>query len=460
MEANFDGLVGPTHNYAGLAQGNLASAKNRLQPSNPRLAALQGLDKMARLASLGLPQGVIPPLQRPDLDWLRRIGFTGKDTQVLDKASRQAPHLLAAAYSASSMWTANAATITPSADSADSKVHITPANLTSQLHRSLEPPQTAILLRLIFPGKAFIHHDPLPPGRYFADEGAANHTRLASDHETPGLHLFAYGFDPSAPKPSVSSNFAAPRSTATSTFPTHFLPRQSRTASEAIARLHGLDPSRTVFTLQNPAAVDAGVFHNDVIAVGNGPVLFCHESAFADSARTHRAIRRAYATLKRGPLHLIEVRNLDVTLEDAVTTYLFNSQLLTLPGDSGMLLIAADECRRNPRTLRYLKRLAAEDPHIHAIEFADLRQSMRNGGGPACLRLSVPLTSGEWGQVHPGIRFNPALHRRLAAWAAKHYRDRLHPRDLADPQLLKEILRALDALSRILHLGSIYPFQQ
>ena len=41
-EINFDGLVGPSHNYAGLSIGNLASTRNAGQLSQPRRAALEG----------------------------------------------------------------------------------------------------------------------------------------------------------------------------------------------------------------------------------------------------------------------------------------------------------------------------------------------------------------------------------------------------------------------------------
>ena len=122
VEANFDGLVGPTHNYAGLAYGNLASALNAEKPSNPREAALQGLRKMKALHDLGVPQGVLPPHERPHLPTLRALGFGGKDAEVLGAAHREAPGLLAAASSASAMWVANAATVSPSADAADGRV--------------------------------------------------------------------------------------------------------------------------------------------------------------------------------------------------------------------------------------------------------------------------------------------------------------------------------------------------
>lgn len=447
-EANFDGLVGPTHNYAGLAHGNVASQANRKRPANPKAAALQGLDKMRRNADRGLLQGVIPPLERPDLEWLRSLGYSGGDAAVLDKAAKEHPVLLAACYSASSMWTANAATVSPSADSEDGKLHITPANLTSQVHRALEPAQTAAILRRLFPGEDFVHHPPLPAGRHFADEGAANHTRLAPDHGLPGIQVFAYGFE----------SLAAPEASAKVT--RKFLPRQSREASEAVARLHRLRPGRAVFLRQSPAAVDAGVFHNDVIAVGNGPVLFCHEQAFADRAAALRLVKSRYAALGKGPLHVVEVKASEVSLKDAVATYLFNSQILTLPGSGGMVILAARECRENRAVRRCLEKLVARDPHLRAVEYADLRQSMRNGGGPACLRLRAPMTALEWSRVPQGVKIDAGLYARLSAWVEKHYRDRLLPKDLADPALLRESRAALDDLTGILGLGSLYPFQR
>jgi succinylarginine dihydrolase len=439
LEANFDGLVGPTHNYAGLAHGNVASQANRRRPANPRAAALQGLEKMRRLAALGLPQAVLPPQRRPDVDWLRRLGFTGKDGEAIAKAAKADPILLAACYSASAMWTANAATVSPSADSADGRVHFTSANLSSQTHRSVEPPHTAALLRRIFPGPRFVHHQPLPPGRPFGDEGAANHIRLAPAQGSPGLQVFIYGY--AGLSPGVPES-AAPR---------RFQPRQSLEASKAVARLHGLDPDRTLFLAQNPAAIDAGVFHNDVISVGNGDLLFCHESAFRDQADALAAMRARYAALGSGPLRVLEVKSREVSLRAAVSTYLFNSQILGLP-DGTTLLLAAGECREHPAVRRYLEALTAKGLGIDAVEYADLRQSMRNGGGPACLRLRVAMTAREWAAVPDGVKMDEALFARLKAWVERHYRDRLLPADLADPDLPAEIRKVMDGLDRILGL--------
>jgi len=112
-ELNLDGIVGPTHNYAGLSWGNLASQKHKLSVSNPRQAALEGLAKMKFLADMGIPQAVLPPHQRPHLPTLRSLGYSGSDAEILAKAHQDNPVLLSACCSASAMWSANAATVSP-----------------------------------------------------------------------------------------------------------------------------------------------------------------------------------------------------------------------------------------------------------------------------------------------------------------------------------------------------------
>lgn len=442
QEANFDGLVGPTHNYAGLAHGNVASAKNVDQPSNPREAALQGLDKMEALFRLGLAQGVLPPQERPNLLALRQLGYTGHEAKVLAKVWNEAPGLLAAVSSASSMWTANAATVSPSADTADRKVHLTPANLCSNLHRSFEPDTTARVLRAVFADhECFAHHDPLPSTPAMGDEGAANHTRLCGDYGEPGLELFVYGKGgESEPAPSK------------------YPARQTRAACEALARLHALDADRTLHLLQNPAVIDQGVFHNDVIAVGNRELLLFHEDAFHDSQALRRWIAGAW-TGSRAPV-LAEVRRDRVSVEEAIASYLFNSQLVCAP-DGKTRLVVAQECREHPRVWAEIERLVEDDgnPISDALVF-DLRQSMRNGGGPACLRLRVVLTEAERSAVNPRCWIDDDRLGELRAWVRSHYRDRLVLADLADPQLLDESRTALDRLTQILGLGSVYPFQR
>jgi succinylarginine dihydrolase len=442
-EVNFDGLIGPTHNYAGLGPGNLASQRNRAKASNPRAAALQGLAKMRLLHDLGVPQAVLPPQDRPCLSMLRRAGFDGDDAAVLIAAKREAPGLLAAAWSASSMWAANAATVCPSVDAGDGRVHFTPANLVSSLHRSLEAEQTARSLRAIFAdGSRFAHHPPLPAADDFRDEGAANHTRLAADFDTPGLHLFVHGDE--------SDSGSAKR---------RFRSRQAAQASACIARLHRLDPQRYVLLKQSPAAIDAGVFHNDVIAVGHRNLLLVHQDAFADEADAIDRLKRAYEGLVHGvPLRLARVTRDELSLDAAVRSYLFNSQVVDA-ADGRRLLIAPNETRDNPASSSVVRRLVSEGALDDAV-FVDVRQSMSNGGGPACLRLRVVLTAEERRAIAPGVWFDADRHDQLAAWVERHYRDRLTPDDLADPRLADESRAALDELTRLLGLGSIYPFQR
>ena len=442
-EFNFDGLVGPSHNYAGLSFGNVASFNNVNSVSNPKEAALQGLAKMRALASRGFAQALLPPQARPNFRLLRSIGFTGTDAEVISRAYKEAPVILACAYSASPMWTANAATVSPSADTADGRTHFTVANLNNKLHRSYEHTQTARTLRALFSDERhFAVHDALPSTPAFGDEGAANHTRLCAAHGAPGVEMFVYGrveFEPDAPAPK------------------RFPARQTLEASQAVARLHGLDAKRAVYIQQAPDTIDQGVFHNDVIAVGNGNVLFYHEQAFVNEAGTLDALHQALAGV-RTELRAVRVDAKDVPVSDAVTSYLFNSQLLSKPNGK-MALVVPQECQENQAVANYLQGLVASGGPIDELISFDLRQSMRNGGGPACLRLRVALTEVEAAAMHQGVVMTDALYHKLVAWVDKHYRDRLAPDDLADPFLALEVQTALDELTTILGLPGLYEFQ-
>lgn len=446
VEANFDGLVGPTHQYAGLATGNRASARNARLRSNPREAALQGLAKMRALSDLGLAQGLLAPQERPYLPLLRARGFSGDDQGVLRRAQRQAPDLLAAACSASSMWAANAATVSPSADCNDGRVHFTTANLASHPHRAIEAPATTRLLATLFPdGPHFAHHPAVVPGPGLAcaDEGAANHLRLCPSHAEAGLEVFVYGRDGSAADAIPGED---PR------------PRQTRAAGETIARAHGLAPRRIAFLRQDPRAIGAGAFHNDVVAVGNRDLLLYHERAFVEDRELQAAASAALGS--EAHVHWLRVAEVELSLAEAVASYLFNSQLVDVPG-RGTWLLCARECQETPRAWALIQRWIA-DPAvpIDDVRVFDLRQSMRNGGGPACLRVRVVLTEPQRSAVHQGAWLDPARHAELVKWVERHYRDRLEPDDLADPQLLDESRTALDRLTRILGLGDLYDFQR
>ncbi|MCB5309065.1 N-succinylarginine dihydrolase [Yersinia massiliensis] len=442
-EVNFDGLVGLTHHYAGLSFGNEASTAHQNSISNPRLAAKQGLLKMKALADLGYKQGILPPQERPSIGALRQLGFSGSDEQVLSEVARQSPRLLSAVSSASSMWTANAATVSPSADSQDSRVHFTVANLNNKFHRAIEADTTSAILKAVFNNhRHFVHHEALPSVELFGDEGAANHNRLGGDYGSSAVQVFVYG------RKGLENGIS----------PSRYPARQTLEASQSVARLHQLAPERTVFVQQNPAVIDQGVFHNDVIAVSNQNVLFHHQHAFVPDTRVMDEIRRKMDGIEQ-QLLTIEVPAAAVSVADAVSTYLFNSQLLSKPNGK-MLLVIPQESQDNPTVWRYLSELISSGGPVDEIKVFDLRESMRNGGGPACLRLRVALNDTELQAVNSRVMMTPALFVALNNWVDQHYRDHLQFKDLADPQLLREGRQALDELTRILNLGSVYPFQR
>ncbi len=443
-EVNFDGIVGPTHHFAGLSYGNLASQAHAGIVSNPRDAALEGLAKMKLLLDLGLTQGLLPPQERPDLPALRALGFEGDDAAVLAKAARESPQLLAACCSASSMWAANAATVSPASDTIDGRLHLTPANLVSTMHRSLEARATAAALRAAFPDESlFAHHDPLPGNRVLSDEGAANHTRLCVAHEDPGVEVFTCGA----------------RAFDRAKGPTRFPARQTFEASSAVARRHQLRPEAVLFLRQLPGAIDAGVFHNDVVCVGHRDLLLLHERAYVNQPRAVEELRRAFQRVCAAELSVVEVSEAELPLEEAVATYFFNSQIVTLP-EGGMLMLCPTEVQRSDRAGATLQRIIARDKRIAQAKFVEVRQSMNNGGGPACLRLRVVLSPQQLARVKPTLLLNEARYHDLTRWVVRHYRSELRWSDLADPQLLRQTRAALDELTVLLNLGAFYPFQR
>ncbi|HEX6374786.1 MAG TPA: N-succinylarginine dihydrolase [Allosphingosinicella sp.] len=403
-EINFDGIIGPSHNYSGLSLGNIASATHKGLVSHPKAAALQGVAKMRHNLRLGLVQGLLPPHRRPDRAWLAELG-----TSVEEVSASLRP----AAFSASAMWAANAATVSPAPDTADGRCHLTVANLRTMAHRSHEWPETLAQLRLAFADESrFAVHPPVPAT--FGDEGAANHMRLCPGHGEPGVEIFVYGARGGA-------------------FPV----RQHEQASRAVARRHELDPERTLFVCQSEAAIAAGAFHNDVVAVANETLLFAHEQAFED----HPAF---YAELKRllPQVEIVEVPASAVSLEEAIRSYLFNAQLVTLPA-GGMALILPGEARETPGVWRWLQAMVAGNGPIRELFVVDVRQSMANGGGPACLRLRVVADPEA---VDPRFLADEARLDRIAALVEAQWPERIAPDDLLDPALWARMEGARAAL--------------
>jgi succinylarginine dihydrolase len=411
-EINFDGIVGPSHNYAGLSFGNVASMGHAGQVSEPRAAALQGIEKMRANLGLGLVQGIFLPHPRPHRAWLDQLGTTIEDAD---------PALAANAMSASAMWAANAATVSPGPDSTDGKCHLTVANLRTMPHRSHEWPATLAQLRVAFAGSSFAVHDPIPPA--FGDEGAANHMRLSSGHAERGVEVFVYGVSGGA-----------------------FPARQHVEASKAIARLHALNPDRTIFVQQSEQAIAAGAFHNDVVAVANERVLFAHELAFADKQPLLDACQAQVPGFE-----YVEVAAADVPLEDAVKSYLFNAQLVT-PPDGEMTLIVPMEARETSTVWPWIERHLAGNGPIRRVEVVDVRQSMANGGGPACLRLRVVADPAS---IDPRFLVDDAKLDLMARVIAATWPEQIAHDELQRPALIADVERARAALLDTLGLTEL-----
>jgi len=382
-EINIDCLSGPTHHFGGLAFGNIASTGSKGTLSNPKLSALQGLEKMRLIADLGIPQIVLPPYPRPDFEALKNLGYAGTEQEIVETVFQTDPELFLQVSSSSAMWMANAATVSPSSDTLDGKLHLTPANLASNFHRTLEVPTTTKLLQQLFSSSAIIHK-PLPSAAQFFDEGAANHTRFIT-----GLHLFVHG--PAA---------------GTKKYPA----RQTRAAQEAIARIHHLPAQKVAFLEQNPEAIDAGCFHNDVISTGFENLFLYHEKAFLN-----------FHDLDG--IDCIKITEAELSLQKAVESYFFNSQIVR--SHKKLILICPEECR----TLAFLKRLTVFDE----ILFVDLHESMKNGGGPACLRLRVQLSAQELEKIPKNFLLTPALYSELKSAIESSYPDSLTMQNLLDP---------------------------
>jgi succinylarginine dihydrolase len=411
-EINFDGIVGPSHNYAGLSLGNLAATAHAGDVSYPRAAALQGLEKMRANRALGLAQGFFVPLPRPNAAWLEQLAAN----EATDRALRDG------AWSASAMWTANAATVSPAPDTADGRCHLTVANLVTMPHRAHEWPDTLRQLRLTFADSAhFAVHGPVPPS--FGDEGAANHMRLTAAHDAPGIEVFVYG--------RVGGRFPA---------------RQHDQASRIVARRHDLDPDRILFVEQNPEAIAAGAFHNDVVAVANERVLFAHERAFADPEGTYRSIRDKFPAIE-----IVEVAESAVGLAEAIRTYLFNGQLVSLR-DGEQALIVPTEAWDSPAARRFLDEMIAGNGPIRRVVPVDVRQSMANGGGPACLRLRVVADPA---RVDPRFLLGDANADAIEQVIRAHWPAQIDPADLGSDALARMLIAARIALLSRLELEQL-----
>jgi succinylarginine dihydrolase len=225
-----------------------------------------------------------------------------------------------------------------------------------------------------------------------------------------------------------------------------FPARQHIEASRAIARLHRLDPERVVFAQQSEEAIAAGAFHNDVVAVANERVLFAHEQAFADKAALIGTLERLVPGFE-----YVEVPAAAVPLADAVKSYLFNAQLVT-PPDGQPTLIVPGETRDTPSVWSWIERYRAGNGPIRRVEVVDVRQSMANGGGPACLRLRVVADPA---QVDPRFIVDDGRLDLVAGVVRRHWPEQIHNADLQQPVLIADVERARSALLEALGVAEL-----
>ena len=436
-EVNFDGLIGPTHNYSGLSEGNNASKENYSSPSNPKKAALQGIKKAETLIAYGSQQGFFLPHERPFIPGLKKLGFNGTDEEILSLAFRHSKVLLNNFSSASSMWAANAATLSPSPDTQDNKIHLTPANLNSMFHRSIETEFTYQQCKIIFPKEYFEIHNPAVSISGYGDEGAANHLRISKSDNEKGFEIFVYG----------ESGFKIDKT---------LVKRQALEVSRSIAINHKLDMENTFFLQQNHQAIEEGSFHNDIVSLSNKNVFIAHEDAFQNRDDLKKMLNILESKIDN--FQYIEISNSEIPLKDIISSYLLNSQLITNV-DNEMQLILPEEVKEYDNCLSWLDKLK-QISDVKLFDYVDIRQSMMNGGGPACLRLKVILNDEELESLNQNFLMNNERLESIKLLIEKEYRDVLYPDDLKDPSLLDESRRVLDELTQIFGTGSIYEFQK
>ncbi len=434
IELNIDALVGPTHHFGGLGVGNVASLEHQHQVSNPKKAALAGLAKADLVSRLGVPQYLwLPPL-RPRWDLLEQLGFCGSRDDQIKQALDLCPEALSAAFSSAYMWAANSATVAPSIDAADGRYHVTLANLISSWHRSSEARERLKDFQWItkrFPNQAL--HTTLPSVVPLRDEGAANHMRLCDSSAEIGFHIFVYG--------------EATGSEALEPVARRFFPRQTLAACQAIARNHCLDPERTFFLRQHPRAIDAGVFHNDVIATSNQGLLIHHELAFENAdAEIHR-LEEAFFRHVGHPLRRIQVPSHELSLEDAVRSYFFNSQILagdaSVGDNASMAIVCPNQCLRLTPASHLIDRLISDSSvPIREAHYVSVDESMAGGGGPACLRLRMTVETEILDRIDRRLRATPENLDRLGSAIQSAYPESCKLEDFADTDFVEQTVQA------------------
>ena len=428
-EVYFETLPGMTHCYED-------------EIANPKEAALQLLNKMKFLDSLGIKQVVLPPQEHPYMPLLKRIGFEGTTKDKLTSLKKAAPWLIPQICMSSNHRNA---TVCPSIDSANSHLHFTPANQASSFMRSQDTEPTNRLLKALFKNPVFFEiHPPLPAVEFFYDEGAKNHFRFCKNYGSPGVQLFTFGksYQPSlTPLP----------------FPEKIAARQSKEASEAITRLHRTYPGHNVFAFQNPNAIDLGTSHSDLLAISNQNLLLIHSRALWKQSDIIKQLKKLVADVSGTELTVIEITEKQLALKAALESHFFNSQIITL-SDNSMTLISSNTCKEFESG--FLKEILEDnDNPIGSIHFVDLSEINKKGGGPASTCLQVVMNASELSEISESVFFRESLYHQLVDHVNKSYPTSLSITDLSDPNLYLKFMDSLNEICHILNLKGIYSFQ-
>ena len=169
--------------------------------------------------------------------------------------------------------------------------------------------------------------------------------------------------------------------------------------------------------------------------------MLIHERAWENQAATLHRIRARVPDLR-----VFQVSSRDLSLEQAVTSYLFNSQLLET--SDGWLLNAPIECADG--AARMVVDRLERDGFVDRVRFNDLRQSMDGGGGPACLRLRLPLTEDEFRLLPETLMMTEERVEKLRSWVKKWYPSILRIEDLADAGFARRARKCSQALVEVL----------
>lgn len=336
-----DCMPGPTSHFGGHSIGNIASMTSKNMPSNPKKAAIEWLDKVSLVQSLGAKQIVLPPHRRP----------------LIHHANHPRLENLSSGF----IWMANAGHFIPATDTTLHAHQFIPANMKSGHHRKNEHRFHAYWIKQILKNINHHIHSPLRA----CDEGAANAIRLWKNNQS--IFILVHGHPKTA-------------------FP-------SRQSKDSFNELQSLVKLKNLIILQQKSkAIDHGVFHNDVISFGFKNVLFCHEHSFEDQKNQLYQLNQLFLNTTKSKLHIIQINEQDLPLTECIDTYLFNSQVILI--NNKITLLSPKAAKRNEKSFKIIQEWIAND-YIHDVKFIDINSSLMNGGGPACLRLCIYLLDSE-----------------------------------------------------------------